>query len=110
MESFQCSSSSFDALNSFQHRRSSSIVVIAEDGPIPSPTFKSLKQFDLSLKSSKRGSNIFQRRRNYTTESSIWCDHIPLNSPETISIDTIPKSRSASIFPPFKNSTYQRIL
>ncbi len=65
MESFHCSSSSFDALNSFQPRRNSGVLLIAENEPIQSPTFKSLQKVE-----SKRGSRIFDRKRSLTTDSS----------------------------------------
>ena len=102
MESFHCSSSSFDALNSFQDRRSNSVVVIAEDDQIPSPTFKSLKKFDFSLKSSKRNSKIGHRERSNTTESALCCNQIPLQS--TDSDPFVRANRSTSILPSFKNS------
>ena len=101
MESFHCSSSSFDALNSFQDRRSSSVVVIAEDEQIPSPTFKSMRRFDFSLKSSKRDSKIYHRERSHTTESSIYCTQLPLQSPGS---ELFRMNRSASILPSFKQS------
>lgn len=95
MESFHCSSSSLDALNSFQQRRSSSVVVIAENESIPSPTFKSLKQIE-----SKRDSKIFQRKRNPTVDSSISFSQQPLTMSEYAS--PLPKSRSAAILPSIK--------
>lgn len=92
MESFHCSSSSFEALNSFQERRSSSVVVIAENELILSPTFKSLKSnMDASMKSSKRGSRIFQKHRKSL---------LSLDSPEHESI--LRTSRSASLIPSIK--------
>lgn len=100
MESFNCSSSSFDALNSFQKRRKSSVVVIAENESIPSPTFKSLKHLETSLKSSKRGSKIFHRQRNHTVDTPLWSSQLPLNSPENDNV-MLPASRSASILPIF---------
>ena len=96
MESFHCSSSSFDALNSFQQRRSSSVVVIAENESILSPTFKSLKQIE-----SKRGSKIFQRKRNLTAESSLSFSQQPLIMSESAT-SSLPTSRSASILPSIK--------
>ena len=105
MESFHCSSSSFDALNSFQERRNSSVVVLAEDGPIPSPTFKPLKHTEPSLKSSKRGSKIFQRNRSHTTESTYWCSQLPLNFTEGEHVH-LPTSRSVSVLPNFKQGKY----
>jgi hypothetical protein len=102
MESFDCSSSSFDALNSFQVRRSSSVVVIAEDDQIPSPTFKSLKRLDFSLKSSKRDSKTYHRERSYTEESALYCSQIPLQSPD--SDPFVRANRSASILPSIKHS------
>lgn len=95
MESFHCSSSSFDALNSFQQRRSSSVVVIAENESILSPTFKSLKKLE-----SKRGSQVFQRKRNLTAESSLSLSGQPLTMQESAS--SLPTSRSASILPSIK--------
>lgn len=100
MESFHCSSSSFDALNSFKGRRNSSVVVIAEDDQIPSPTFKSLRKFDFSLKSSKRNSKVFHQER--TVELSHFSSQFPLQSSDSeIPIRT---HRSASILPTFKQS------
>lgn len=108
MESFHCSSSSFDALNSFQDRRSSSVVVIAEDDQIPSPTFKSLKKFDFSLKSSKRDSKISHRERSNTTESALYCSQIPLQFPDSDSF--VRANRSASILPSIKHSKLNFLL
>lgn len=105
MESFNCSSSSFDALNSFQKRRNSSVVVIAEDEPIPSPTFKTLKQLNSSLKSSKRGSKIFQRQRNHTTESSLLFSRLPLDSPGN-ECATLSSCRSTSFLPSLDQSNH----
>ena len=102
MESFQCSSSSFDALNSFQDRRSSSVVVIAEDEQIASPTFKYLQKYEYSLNSSKRNSKIFRRERSHTTESSLCCSQLPLNSPKSETF--FRTNRSASILPTIKQS------
>ena len=96
MESFHCSSSSFDALNSFQQRRSSSVVVIAENESILSPTFKSMKQPD-----SKRESKIFQRKRNPTAESSVSFCQNPLFISELVPLSR-PTSKSASILPSIK--------
>lgn len=108
MESFHCSSSSFDALNSFQDRRSSSVVVIAEDSQIPSPTFKSLRRFDFSLKSSKRDSKVGHRERSHTAESTIYCSLIPLQSPNS---DTFVRAnRSASILPSIKHSKFNYLV
>lgn len=98
MESFHCSSSSFDALNSFQQRRSSSVVVIGENESIPSPTFKSLKQ----IENTKGGSKIFQqRKRNPTAESSLSFSQQPLIMGESAAF-LLPKSRSVSILPSIK--------
>ena len=109
MESFNCSSSSFDALNSFQDRRSNSVVVIAEDDQIPSPTFKSLKNFDFSLKSSKRNSKIGYRERSNTTESAgLCCNQIPLQS-TTDSDPFVRPNRSTSILPSIKHSNSKKL-
>ena len=107
MESFHCSSSSFDALTSFQDRRSSSVVVIAEDEQIPSPTFKSLKKLEYSLNSSKRNSKIFRRERSHTAELSLCCSQLPLNFPK--SEPFFRTNRSASILPTIKQSKSNHI-
>lgn len=80
MESFHCSSSSFDALNSFQGRRNSSVVVIAENDSIPSPTFKSFRNLESSTKTSKRGSNIFQKMNKLKSiDQSLNCSNYSLD-------------------------------
>lgn len=106
MESFHCSSSSFDALNSFQDRRSSSVVVIAEDDQIPSPTFKSLKKFDFSLKSSKRNSKIGDRERSNTSVSALSCSQISLQYSN--SDPCFRANRSTSILPSIKHSKLKK--
>lgn len=102
MESFHCSSSSFDALNSFQQRRSSSVLVIAENESIQSPTFKSLKQIE-----SKRDSKIFQRKRSPTAESALSFSQQPLTISESA---VLPKSRSASFLPSIKQGKLINVL
>ena len=91
MESFHCSSSSLDALNSFQGRRSSSVVVIAENESIPSPTFKSFRNLELSAKSSKRGSNIFQKINKFKLiEHSLNASNMSLDSHKQAVLPLIP--------------------
>ena len=106
MESFHCSSSSFDALNSFQERRSSSVVVIAENEQIPSPTFKSLKFLESSFKNSKFSTRIGQKYpRNNSESFPFYCSQQPINCFAN-ELTSFPTSRSASILPSFKQGKF----
>jgi hypothetical protein len=95
MENFRCSSSSFDALNSFQGRRSSSVVVIAENDSVLSPTFRPFKTFDSSIKSSKRGSKIFHKRNKLKLQDvNFWHSQASINLTEPTR--SLPTSKSAA--------------
>lgn len=98
MESFHCSSSSFDALNSFKDRRNSSIVLIAEEEQILSPTFKPVKQ-----ENSAKDKNIDRKKiQNLFDESVLGLTDDRFN--ESTFESFFPTSRSTSIIPSFKQS------
>lgn len=102
MESFNCSSSSFDALNSFRDRRNSSVVVICEEEQIPSPTFKPLRQENSAKDKNNDRKNLHQILdcEQNKFELGIKDDQLAFES-------FFPTSRSASIIPSFKQGNNQ---
>ena len=97
MESFNCSSSSFDILNSFRDRRNSSVVVICEEEQIPSPTFKSLRQ-EISAKDK----NNDRKNINQVLDFEHSKSGLGIKDDQLVFETFFRKSRSASIIPSFK--------